>query len=193
MNTETYLGQIVLVDTYDKFEKAIRFLNTLDEVGIDTESRPVFKKGRKSDVALVQISSHDKCFLIRVKCIGGVPHDLIRFFENDKIKKIGLSLIDDIRRLHDMVNFTPAGFIDLQQYVKGYCIRDNALERIYGILFGKRISKCQRLSNWENNVLTESQQKYAALDAWACLKIYDYLEQGNFNPEKSPYVVKDEE
>ena len=46
------------------------------------------------------------------------------------------------------------------------------LQKIYAILFGNKISKSQRLTNWENHELTEQQQRYAATDAWASLQIY---------------------
>ena len=84
---------------------------------------------------------------------------------------------------------TPAGFIDLQQYVKQFAIADASLSRIYGILFGKRIAKAQRLSNWEAETLTEAQANYAALDAVACIRIYEHLRLGRFHPEESPYKL----
>jgi ribonuclease D len=43
---------------------------------------------------------------------------------------------------------------------------------MYAILFGQKISKSQRLSNWENPELTGQQMTYAATDAWASLQIY---------------------
>jgi ribonuclease D len=51
-----------------------------------------------------------------------------------------------------------------------------SLQKIYAGLFSKRISKRERLSNWDTGTLTEAQKMYAAIDAWACLKIYQYLE-----------------
>ena len=89
--------------------------------------------------------------------------------------------------LHRNSDFAPDGFIDLQQFVKEYAIRDLALSKIYGIIFDQRISKSQRLSNWEAPVLTEGQQIYASIDAWACLRIYNRLRSGEFHPEDSPY------
>jgi ribonuclease D len=53
-----------------------------------------------------------------------------------------------------------------------------SLQKIYAIIFGKKISKSQRLSNWEAPQLSVPQQYYAALDAWACLHIYDALQEG---------------
>ena len=47
-----------------------------------------------------------------------------------------------------------------------------SLQKIYAIIFNKKISKSQRLTNWENLELTEQQQRYAATDAWASLQIY---------------------
>ena len=35
--------------------------------------------------------------------------------------------------------------------------------------------------------LTQAQQRYAAIDAWACLRIYEHLLSGAFTPEDSPY------
>ena len=86
-----------------------------------------------------------------------------------------------------------SGFIDLQKIVPQYNISDASLQKIYAILFGKRISKGQRLSNWEAETLTEAQQEYAAIDAWACLKIYNYLESQTFKPEESKYIVEENE
>ena len=40
------------------------------------------------------------------------------------------------------------------------------------IVLGVRISKAQRLSNWEAQALTPAQQLYAATDAWICREIY---------------------
>ncbi|MDY5672881.1 MAG: hypothetical protein SPK96_02335, partial [Bacteroidaceae bacterium] len=39
----------------------------------------------------------------------------------------------------------------------------------------KRISKTQRLSNWEADRLTDAQKQYAATDAWACIQLYEEM------------------
>ena len=87
----------------------------------------------------------------------------------------------------------PAGFIDLQDVVGKYCITDISLQKIYAILFGGKIAKGQQLTNWEASELTPAQQNYGAVDAWACLKIYEYLTQGLFDPNLSPYILNEEE
>lgn len=188
LETVTFDGEITVVDTLDAAENAIVELSKETIVGFDTETKPSFKKGRGNQVALMQISTENHGYLFRLNKIG-FPESLRRFIENGAIKKIGLSLKDDFFVMHRSSEFEPSGFIDLQNLVRDYRIADCSLQRIYAIIFGKRISKSQRLSNWEAPSLTTGQQSYATIDAWACLKIYNYLTQGMFHPETSEYIV----
>ena len=68
--------------------------------------------------------------------------------------------------------FEPKNFVDLQNIVGDYGIEELGLQKIYAIVFGKKISKSQQLSNWEAKILNRAQQVYAATDAWACRQIY---------------------
>ena len=93
--------------------------------------------------------------------------------------KIGLSLKDDftmLRRRKD-VNAEEGNWIELQDYVGRFGIEDRSLQKIFANLFGQKISKSQRLSNWEAETLSEGQMKYAATDAWACVEIYNCLSE----------------
>ncbi len=137
----------------------------------------------------MQVSGEDRCWLFRVNRLG-VDGAVKRFLENDAILKVGLSIKDDFFVMHRSAEFEPKGFVDLQSYVKEFKIADASLQRIFAILFGKRISKGQRLSNWEADSLTEAQQHYAAIDAWACLRIYNLLSAGEFDPMSSPYLTE---
>lgn len=83
--------------------------------------------------------------------------------------------------------------MELQSFVKDFEIADNSLQRIFGIIFRRRISKHQRLTNWEAPSLTPSQQSYAAIDAWACQQIYNHLVAGKFNPADCPYILSEAE
>ena len=75
------------------------------------------------------------------------------------------------------VHAEEGNWIDLQDYVGRFGMDDRSLQKIYANLFGKKISKSQRLSNWEAESLTESQMNYAATDAWACVEIYNCLSE----------------
>lgn len=182
----SYTGRIVLVDSVEEAQKAVEELMNETVIGFDTETKPSFKRGQTNNVALMQLSTHTTCYLFRLNHIG-LPECLKAFLENEAILKIGVSIHDDFHNLHKLYQLNPANFIDLQAYVKQFNIHDNSLARIYGIVFGKRISKGQRLTNWEADALTAAQQNYAALDALACVQIYDYINSGKFIAEKSPY------
>lgn len=171
---EIFKGKIIVVDHPDKVNEAVAFLSQQTEIGFDTETKPAFKRGQFHKVALMQLAAGDVCYLFRLNKIG-YPEKLDDIICNPKIKKIGLSLRDDFDALRARSKNKPVNFIDLQPFVDKYNIEDNSLQRIYAIIFKKRISKRQRLSNWEAAELSPAQQNYAAIDAWACLQIYNHL------------------
>ena len=185
---ESFEGRIYVIYTEADAYKAVNYLNRYDVVGVDTETRPSFWKGQVHKVALLQISTEDTCFLFRLNRIG-MPDFLQEFLMND-VLKIGLSLRDDFRKLQKRKNVhaEEGNWIELQDYVSRFGIDDRSLQKIYANLFGKKISKAQRLTNWEAETLTEAQMLYAATDAWACVKIYKSLaemeETGEYEVEK---------
>lgn len=186
-----YPGRVVLIDSAAKARDAVAYLLKQPQIGFDTETRPSFQKNHRYKVSLVQLSVPGECFLFRLKQIGSLD-GLMSIFENPAIQKIGLSLKDDFHSLAKLCEFTPAGFVELQTFVKEYEIADNSLQKIFALIFGQRISKNQRLTNWEAAELTPGQQSYAAIDAWACVEIYNHLLAGKFHPEECPYKIDDD-
>lgn len=164
-------GKITLVDDLSKIKPAIDELRMSKVVGLDTETKPSFTRGTHHKVSLVQISTLNHCFLFRLNKID-FPASLAEFLADESVKKIGLSLRDDFSGLNKHQVFKPANFVDIQTIAQSYGIMELSLQKIYAILFAKKISKSQRLSNWESPDLTEQQQRYAATDAWASLQIY---------------------
>lgn len=180
----SFTGRIIVVQTESETIKAVSYLEKYKTIGFDTETRPSFAKGQNRKIALMQLSTEDTCFLFRLNFID-IPESLKQIISSKDIKKIGLSLKDDFRAINKRMksDFGTNTFVELQSFVKKFGIEDNGLQRIYAILFGEKISKSQRLSNWEADILSAAQQRYAALDAWACLRIYNKLKQ--LNPELS--------
>jgi ribonuclease D len=172
--TAAFRGTILLVTTPEELDSALEYLCRQPVLGFDTETRPSFSRGKKHKVALLQLSTADRCFLIRLNELG-MPPQLVELLNNELVMKIGLSLRDDFNALGQRVQVKPDSFIDLQHFVENYGIEDKSLQKIYAIIFGQRISKSQRLTNWEAVELTEAQQIYAATDAWACYQIYQHL------------------
>ena len=115
-----------------------------------------------------------RSFLFRLHLTGITPA-IIRFLEDKTVPKVGLSWHDDLLQLHKRAEFKAGYFIELQDEAKKFGLQDMSLQKLYANLFHQKISKAQRLSNWEASELKDSQQAYAATDAWCCIKLYEEL------------------
>jgi len=175
-----YEGHVEVIQTVKEAKQAVARLRQERVIGFDTETRPSFQKGKMNKVALLQLSTESTCFLFRINKIG-IPSSLRELLIDSQIKKIGVAVKDDFRALNQLIQIQQVNFIDLQQYVKDFQIEEKSLLKIFAIVFEKRISKSQRLSNWETDLLTDKQKKYAALDAWATRALYVKLELLNTN------------
>ena len=170
-----YEGRIVTVLSEAEARKAVDELLAQPILGVDTETRPSFQRGQHHKTALLQVAATGICFLFRLNVIG-LCEDVKRLLEDKTVPKIGLSWHDDLLQLHHSCQFNPGLFIDLQDYVKELGVEDLSLQKLFANFFGQKISKSQRLTNWEADILGDKQKNYAAIDAWACLKIWqEYL------------------
>jgi len=171
-----FAGHPVTVINLEQAEIAVRQIRESGLlVGFDTETRPSFQKGVSYRVCLVQLSVGSVCYLFRLNKIQELPQCLRALLEDPNIIKVGLSTQDDFKNLRKWCDLRPRGFIELQQMVKNYGITEQSLAKIYAILFGMKLSKRQRLTNWEADQLSPKQLAYASLDAIACIEIYEAL------------------
>lgn len=171
---KVFNGDIFLIDTERKFEIAIPLLREYRVLGFDTETKPSFKKGKLNSTALLQLATDDKAFLFRLNKIG-FPDALADLLANENVLKIGVAIRDDLNELKRLQSFEPAGFIDLQETAKDLNIKNISLKKLAAIVLNFRISKSQRVSNWEQEILSPAQLKYAATDAWVCYKLYQEI------------------
>lgn len=180
----SFPGEIQVIDTLgEEFGKAVAYLKRQKVIGFDTETRPTFSPDQRSNgTALLQLSGAEKAYLFRIKKMGAIPRRLCAILANPNIVKVGAAIHDDVRGLQKFAGFQPANFIDLQKIVWEYGIRDKSVKKMTAIILGFKISKAQQLSNWEAENLSESQQKYAATDAWVCREMYLRL----LKSEKAP-------
>ena len=174
MPVDAFEGEVIVVDQPEMVAEAVNYLKRQSVLGVDTEARPSFQRGLHYPTALVQIATHERCYLFRLTHVG-MPQELADLFADPNILKVGLAFRDDINGLRRRRNFTPANCVDIQSMVAKYGILDLGLQKIYAICFGKKISKAQQLTNWENSHLTPEQARYASTDAWATLLIYEDL------------------
>ncbi|MCF6365232.1 MAG: 3'-5' exonuclease domain-containing protein 2 [Bacteroidales bacterium] len=170
----SFEGEIYLIDNNKSMHKAIIDLKKQAILGFDTETRPAFKKGVFHKVSLLQLATNNRAYLFRLHETG-LPPELSEILSNTNIIKTGVAIKDDIKALQKLNKFSPGAFIELQKYVDGFGIEDNGLKKITGNVLGFRISKGARLTNWDNNTLTDTQLRYAATDAWVSYEIYKKL------------------
>ena len=189
---QVFEGQVIVIDRPEQVAEAVNYLRKSRVVGVDTESRPSFKRGIHYPTALVQIADRKRCFLFRLTHIG-MPQELADFFADPAICKVGLAFKDDINGLRRRHDFTPANCIDIQKLVPQYGLLDLGLQKLFAICFGRKISKTQQLTNWENTHLTPEQARYASTDAWATLLIYeDLLQHERLTPEEVAALQSEE-
>lgn len=175
----SFPGEIHVIDSVgEDFDKAVSYLKRQRIIGFDTETRPTFSPDQHSNgTALLQLSGAGKAFLFRIYLMGGIPRKLCDILANPTIVKVGAAIHDDVRGLQRFAGFQPRNFVDLQKIVWEYGIRDKSVKKMTAIILGIKISKAQQLSNWEAERLSESQQRYAATDAWVCREMYLRLQK----------------
>ena len=192
MPLAAFEGEVIVVDKPEMVAGAVTYLRSQRVLGVDTEARPSFQRGIHYPTALVQIASHERCYLFRLTHVG-MPQELADLFADPDICKVGLAFRDDINGLRRRRNFVPANCIDVQKMVTQYGILDLGLQKLFAICFGKKISKTQQLTNWENSHLTPEQARYASTDAWATLLIYEDLLQHEALSDKEVAALVREE
>lgn len=186
----SFPGKIITVNSEREADKAVPFLLSKDILGVDTETRPSFKKGQQHKVSLLQVATEDICFLFRLNYIGMVT-SVISLLSNTDVPMVGLSWHDDLAALQKRMEFKPGLFIDIQDIIGDIGIEDKSLQKLYANIFKQKISKRQRLTNWDADVLSDKQMSYAAIDAWACVRLYKEIlklkETGDYS-----LIIKDD-
>ena len=179
-------GRIVIVDKESQVGAACGDLRRHKVIGFDTETRPSFRAGVSYKVSLLQLSTPDTCYLFRLTRIR-LDNRILKVLGSREIIKVGADIMGDIRSLHALRDFKADGFVDLQHEAIRWGIEEKSLRKLSAIVLGERVSKAQRLSNWEAEQLTLQQQEYAATDAWVCPRILEHLEASE--PKSEPSTI----
>lgn len=174
MEAARFPGRIVIVDRDELVEEACNDLMRHSVIGFDTETRPSFRAGVSYKVGLLQLSTPEVCYLFRLSHIR-LSNKILKVLGTRQVLKVGADVMGDIRSLHALRSFHADGFVDLQVEASRWGIEEKSLRKLSAIVLGMRVSKAQRLSNWEAEVLTDQQQEYAATDAWVCPCILERL------------------
>jgi ribonuclease D len=166
-----YEGKIVLVATPEELEEARTDLRSETLVGLDTETRPSFKKGESHLPALVQVATARAVYLFQLRRTETHPV-LAELLSDPRIVKAGISLKDDLRALKQVFAFSEQNMLDLGTVARSAGLGQTGVRNLAGILLGFRIPKGTKTSNWAARELSHAQIAYAATDAWACRELH---------------------
>jgi len=171
-----YDGRVVILD--DKKHIAAAFEEIFEEtiVGIDSETKPCFKKGQYNHTALIQLATAKAVYLVKPQKTG-LPNEFVHLLENKKIIKVGIAIAQDLTDLRKFKPFKEKSMIDLNNVCSQLGFQNIGAKNLSGIFLGYRISKSQQTSNWEQDPLTHQQVLYAATDAWICREILSKMLQ----------------
>jgi ribonuclease D len=166
-----YEGRVCVVATPEDLADAQADLRSESIVGLDTETRPAFKKGETHLPCLVQIASARAVYLFQLRRTE-VHAVLAGLLADARIVKTGVSLKDDMRALKQVFAFEEKTMLDLGQVARANGSGQTGVRNLAGMFLGFRIPKGTSTSNWAALNLSEKQIAYAATDAWACRELY---------------------
>jgi ribonuclease D len=166
-----YEGRVCTVETPHELEQAAADLRSETAVGLDTETRPAFRKGEHHLPALVQVATARAVYLFPLRHREVFPV-LAELLSQARIVKAGVSLADDLRALKRVFPFEEKSILDLGRVARSAGLGQTGVRNLAGMFLGFRIPKGTKTSNWARRDLSSAQIAYAATDAWACRELY---------------------
>jgi len=172
------MEKICLVQTAEQLAFAEEKLLQASVLGFDTESKPIFKIGQRSDGPhLIQLATIDYAFLFPVLNEAQVAFAtpvLKAVLESKTILKVGFGLGDDNQRLLHKLGVKIVHVLDLSRALSDNRKKQMGAKRAVEKYFGQVLQKSKRVStsNWAAETLHERQLKYAADDAQSALLVY---------------------
>lgn len=181
-NLPPYAGiameRICLVQNDAHLAFALSQLSVQTVLGFDTESKPIFNRGQRSDGPhLIQLATRSDVFLFPVvseaqMCLAAPV--LKAVLEAREIVKVGFGLGDDNRSLLRKLDIQIRGVIDLSRTLSESRRTQLGAKAAVEKYFGQKLQKSKRIStsNWAAATLDVRQLKYAADDAHSALLVY---------------------
>lgn len=173
------MREIIVVTDQTLATQAFEELELAGRVGFDTESKPTFYKGQKSEGPhVLQFATTEKAYIF-LSHIQETHPVIIELLRASHITKIGFGLGGDLHQISNRFGLRPESIIDLDRSFKqlGYRNAVGAKSAI-AIFFNQKLlkSKSVTTSNWAAKQLTERQLIYAANDAYAAIRVFHALE-----------------
>ncbi|KPK20166.1 MAG: hypothetical protein AMJ67_02345 [Betaproteobacteria bacterium SG8_41] len=166
-----YEGEVSLVASMKELDRARADIKEERVLGLDTETRPSFRKGESHLPCLVQAATARAVYLFQLSRLDVFPA-LVELLAKPDLIKAGVGLAHDLRQLKLVFPFTVENTVDLGVVARRRGLGQTGVRNLAGIFLGFRIPKGSRTSNWAAPRLSPAQITYAATDAWACRELF---------------------
>lgn len=160
-----------LVASMKELDRARADIKEERVLGLDTETRPSFRKGESHLPCLVQAATARAVYLFQLSRLDVFPA-LVELLAKPDLIKAGVGLAHDLRQLKLVFPFTVENTVDLGVVARRRGLGQTGVRNLAGIFLGFRIPKGSRTSNWAAPRLSPAQITYAATDAWACRELF---------------------
>ncbi|MGE9270069.1 MAG: 3'-5' exonuclease domain-containing protein 2 [Verrucomicrobiales bacterium] len=174
------LDQIFVPTDETACRHAVKTMIEAGIVGFDTEAKPTFRRGQKSDGPhVVQFALSDKAYIFQLQH-AAAEQAAAEIIEARDILKVGFGLKNDRGQIRNRLGIELQHVLDLDEVFRQLGYRGQiGVRGAIGVLLRKgfKKSKSTTTSNWAKLELTAAQLLYAANDAYAALKIIETLEK----------------
>jgi ribonuclease D len=159
----------------DDVEAAHATLAAQSHVGFDTESKPTFTRGERSEGPhVLQFATLEHAYIFQLH-VPQAAAAVAALLESSRLTKVGFGLDGDRTQIRARLQIEPMALLDLDTVFRDLGYRKSVgLKAAVAIVFNRRFSKSKRIgtSNWSHRQLDERQLLYAANDAYAAMRVY---------------------
>jgi len=185
-----YEGPVTVIGDPREVPAAVDYLRHETLLGFDTESRPSFRRGDNYPVSLLQIAGSERVFLFQLLQLQDLAQ-VYALLADRAIRKAGVAIRDDIRKLQDLHPLEPGNFVEISDLSRRLEVSNTGLRSLCAIFLGFRVSKGAQVTNWALPKLSPTQIAYAATDAWVSRLLYLKLAEfgqpvAEFRPAQRP-------
>ena len=173
---QRYEGETVVVGSPAELERAREDFAQEALVGIDTETRPAFRKGESYPPSLVQVATAKAVYLFQIQQLD-CSSVLKGLLDSESVVKAGVSLAYDLRQLKQVFPFDEKAVVDVGWAAKRQKLEQTGVRNLAALFLGMRIPKGAKTTNWSSRTLSPQQIAYAATDAWVCRQLYLRFEE----------------
>ncbi|MFQ3671253.1 MAG: 3'-5' exonuclease [Verrucomicrobiia bacterium] len=164
-------GPIHLIQSNPEVGPAVEALLRETVLGVDTETRPSFRRGQFYLPSLLQAATDRAVFLFQLDKLD--PARVLKpVFGEARVVKAGIAFTQDVKELQRLCPFSAENIVDLSVVARKAGLVHTGLRNMTGMFLKARVSKGAQVSDWSAPTLSKAQIEYAATDAWITRELY---------------------